>query len=53
MMYTGMGFSFMIDVYWFKLSFTILEAVGTCICLFFIIFMALFKHYCSKKDSAK
>ena len=48
MSYSGIGFSFIVDVYLFKLNFTVLEVIGVAICLFFSVLTAVYKHFSSK-----
>ena len=49
MSYTGIGFSFMLDIWVFKTSFTHWEVYGVFICLFFSCVTALYKHFCAPK----
>ena len=45
MSYSGIGYSFIVDVYLFNLSFTTIEALGVSICLFFSILTAVYKNF--------
>ena len=48
MSYSAIGFSFIVDVYLFNLSFTTIEVLGVSICLFFSILTAVYKDFRSK-----
>lgn len=45
MQYSGVAFSFMLDVFLFNQVFTGLEVLGVCICLFFSFVTAIYKHW--------
>lgn len=49
MQYSGVFFSFMLDIFIFNQLFSGLEVLGVCICLLFSLITAIYKHYFAKK----
>ena len=51
--YSGIGFSFFLDIALFNLSFSTLEIVGVGICLAFSLLTAIYKHITTTKKKVE
>jgi drug/metabolite transporter (DMT)-like permease len=44
--YFSIGFTFILDILIFNITFSGLEVTGVCICLLFSLMAAIYKHFC-------